>query len=61
MKHPLNNQQRLFMDWTVEQDNKVHINASDAELEEMYGTPKHRHRPNVDWDRFEQFLPKGQR
>jgi len=37
-----------FLDWTVEQDNKVHINASDAELEEMYGTPKHRHRPNVD-------------
>ena len=59
MKHPLNNQQRLFMDWTVEQDNKVHINASDAELEEMYGTPKHRHRPNVDWDRFNNQIPKG--
>ena len=48
-----------FLDWTVEQDNKVHINASDAELEEMYGTPKHRHRPNVDWDRFNNQIPKG--
>ena len=54
----LTNQQRLFMDWTVEQDNKIHINASDAELEELYGTPKHRHRPECDWDRYEQLLPK---
>ena len=55
----LTNQQRLFMDWTVIQDTNQHINASDAELEALHGTPTHRHRPNVDWDRFEQQIKKG--
>ena len=56
----LTNQQRLFMDWTVIQDNNQHINASDAELEEMYGTPKRgMRRPNVDFDRFINQIPKG--
>jgi len=60
MKHPLNNQQRLFLDWTVQKDNQAHINASDAELEEMYGTPKRgMRRPNVDFDRFNNQIQKG--
>ena len=49
-----------FLDWTVQQDNQAHINASDAELEEMYGTPKRgMRRPNVDFDRFNNQIPKG--
>ena len=55
----LTNQQRLFMDWTVIQDTNQHINASDAELEALHGAPKHRHRPNVDWDRYNNQIPKG--
>lgn len=55
----LTNQQRLFMDWIVQQDNQQHVNANDAELEEMYGTPKHRNRPMEDWDKYEQSIPKG--
>ena len=33
-----------FLDWTIEQDNNKHNNASDAELEEMYGTIDERER-----------------
>jgi len=55
----LTNQQRLFMDWTVIQDNNRHINASDAELEELHRTQKHRHRPEHDWDLNGQHLKKG--
>ena len=39
-----------FMDWVCQQD---------AEQEERQETPTHRHRPNVDWDRFEQQIKKG--
>jgi len=50
-----------FLDWTIEQDNNKHNNASDLQLEEIHGTPKHRHRPEEDWDRYNNFLPKGTR
>ena len=39
-----------FMDWVCQQD---------AEQEERQETPRHRHRPECDWDRFNNFLPKG--
>ena len=55
----LNKSQRKFLDSITEQDRQQHINASDAELEELHETPKHRHRPNVDWDRFNNQIPKG--
>ena len=36
-----------FLDWTVQQDTQRQINASDAELEAMYGAPKHKKKPIV--------------
>ena len=47
-----------FLDWTVQQDNQVHVNASDAKLEELYGTPKRKYYPSVDWDINGQYLKK---
>ena len=36
----LDMRKKEFLDWTIEQDNNKHNNASDAELEEMYGTER---------------------
>jgi len=47
-----------FLDWTVECDRNQHINASDAKLEELYGTPKRKYYPSVDWDINGQYLKK---
>ena len=46
----LDTNKKEFLDWVCQQD---------AEQEERQETPKHRHRPNVDWDRFDRLLPKG--
>jgi len=43
----LNKSQRKFLDGIKEQENNQHINASDAELEAMYGAPKHKKKPIV--------------
>ena len=53
----LDTRKKEFLEWTVKQD--THIHASDAELEEMYGTPKHRHGPEHDWELNGQHLKKG--
>jgi len=39
-----------FLDWVCQQD---------SEQEERQETPKHRHRPMEDYDKYQQFLPKG--
>jgi len=38
----MSDDKQIFLDWTVEVDNNKHNNASDAELEEMYGTKNER-------------------
>ena len=55
----LNKSQRDFLDMRTKEENQQHLNASDAELEEIYGTPKHRHYPEHDWDLNGNILQKG--
>ena len=45
----LDTNKKEFLDWVCQQD---------SEKEEQQETPKHRHRPEEDWDRFEQHLKK---
>ena len=54
----LTKSQRKFLDGIKEQENNQHINASDAKLEELYGTPKRKYYPSVDWDINGQYLKK---
>ena len=41
-----------FQQMVLNEENQKRVNASDAQLEEMFGTPKRKHYPEADWDRF---------
>ena len=54
-------EEKQFFAWAFDPDSCtcVPFDESDAAYEIRQGTPKHRHRPECDWDRFNNFLPKG--